>query len=119
MFGYPSGSAAALLAWVLPLRYCSARFVCKFPTWHLRDRGHVRELVTESGIDGRVLEGDGVCRVPFPGSAGDAGVLCDGRFVGDFKRIRLNRKTPAHLARHGSLESVSSRSRGLEETQDC
>ena len=26
--GYPDGSAAALLAGVLPLRYCSARFAC-------------------------------------------------------------------------------------------
>ena len=40
--GYPDGSAAALLAGVLPLRYCSARFACKFPTWELPVRGHVR-----------------------------------------------------------------------------
>ena len=45
LFGYPCGSAAALLAGVLPLRYCSARFACKFPTWRLPDRGHVCELV--------------------------------------------------------------------------
>ena len=32
LFGYPSGSAAALLAGVFTLRYCSARFACKFPT---------------------------------------------------------------------------------------
>ena len=31
LFGYPDGSAAALLAGVLPLRYCSAR-------WRLPDR---------------------------------------------------------------------------------
>ena len=55
LFGCPKGSAAALLAGVLPLRYCSARFACKFPTWELPVRGHVRELVTESGIDGQVL----------------------------------------------------------------
>ena len=30
LFGYPVGSAAALLAGVLPLRYCCARFACKF-----------------------------------------------------------------------------------------
>ena len=111
LFGNPSGSAAALLAGVLPLRYCSAKLACKFPTWKLLDRGHVCELVTEGVSDGRVLGGDGVCRVPFPFSAGGAGVLCDGRVLGGFQRIRLNRKTPAHLARHGSRESVSSRSK--------
>ena len=57
-------------------------------------------MVTEGGIHGRVLGGDRVCRVPFPGSAGGAGVLCDGGFFDRFERIRLNRKTHAHLARH-------------------
>ena len=47
LFGYPDGSDAALLAGVLPLRYCSARFACKLPTWRPPDRGHVCELVTE------------------------------------------------------------------------
>ena len=46
LFGYPSGFAAALLAGVLPFRYCSARQACKFPTWRLPDRGHVCEFVT-------------------------------------------------------------------------
>ena len=41
LFGYPDRSAAALLAGVLPLRYCSARFACELPTWRLPDRGHV------------------------------------------------------------------------------
>ena len=39
------------------------------------------------------------------------GVLCEGRVLGGFKRIRLNRKTPAHLARHGGLGGISSRPR--------
>ena len=47
LFGCPSGSAAALLAGVLPLRYCSARLACRFPNWKLPDKGHVCELVTE------------------------------------------------------------------------
>ena len=110
LFGYPSGSAAALLAVVLPLRYCSARFACKFPTWRLPDKGHVCELVTDVVVDDRVLGCDGVCRVSFPGSAGSTGVFCEGMVLGSFKRIRLNRKTPAHLARLGSPGSVSSRS---------
>ena len=52
--GYPSGSAAALLAGDLHLRYCSARFAWKLPTRRLPDRGRVRELVTE-GVDGALL----------------------------------------------------------------
>ena len=48
--------------------------------------------------------------VVFQGSAGGAGVLCDGRVLGGFQRIRLNRKTPARLASLGSRGSVSSRS---------
>ena len=70
LFGYPNGSAAALLAGVLPLWYCSPKFACKFPTWELPVRGHVREKVTESGVDGQVPRGDRVCHVPLPGSAG-------------------------------------------------
>ena len=111
LFGYPSGSAAALLAGVLPLRYCSAKFACKFPTWRLPDRGHVCEWVTDGVVGDRVLEGDGICRVSFPSSAGRAGVSCERRVLGGFKRIQLNRKTPAHFARLGNLGSVSSRSR--------
>ena len=92
LFGCPNGSAAALLAGFLPLRYCSARLACRFPTWRLPDRGHVCELVTDSVVDARVLVRDGVCRVSFPGSAGGTGVLFDGRVLRGFKRIRLNRK---------------------------
>ena len=96
---------------VLPLRYCSARFVCKLPTWRLPDRDHVCELVTE-GVDGaRVLGDDGIGRDLFPHSVGRAGGSFDNRVLGGFKRIRLNRKTPAHLARFGDLESLQSRSR--------
>ena len=62
-------------------------------------------------LSDRVLEGDGICRVSFPSSAGRAGVSCESRVLGGFKRIRLNRETPAHLARLGKLGSVSSRSR--------
>ena len=111
LFGNPSGSAAALLAGVLPHRYCSARFACKFLTWRLPDRGHVCELVTGGVVGDRVLGGAGICRVSFPRSAGRAGVSCESRVSGGFERIRLNRKTPAHLARLGNLGSVPSRSR--------
>ena len=59
LFGYPDRSAAASLAGDLPLRYCSARFAWKLPTWRLPDGGRVREFVTE-GVDGaRVIGSDG------------------------------------------------------------
>ena len=114
MFGYPSGSAAAFLAGVLPLRYCSARLACRFPNWKLPDKGHVCELVTDSVVDDRVLGSDGVCRVSFLSYDGAAGIFCKSTVLGCFKRIRRNRKTPAHLARLGSLGSVSSRSKVLK-----
>ena len=50
LFGYPDRSAAALLAGTLLLRYCSARFAWKLPTWRLPDGGRVRELVTEGDV---------------------------------------------------------------------
>ena len=82
LFGYPDGSAAALLAGVLPLRCCSARFVCKLPTWRLPDRGHVCELVTE-GVDGaRVLGDEGIGRDLFPHSVGRAGGSFENRVLG-------------------------------------
>ena len=35
LFRYPPGSGRALLAGILPLRYCAARFACRTPTWPL------------------------------------------------------------------------------------
>ena len=64
LFGYPDGSAAALLAGVLPLRYCSARFAWKLPTWRLPDRGRVRDLVADCVDDAQFLGCDrlgGIC----------------------------------------------------------
>ena len=95
-------------AGVLPLRYCSARFACKFPTWRLPDRGHVCELVLDGVFGALVLDDDGIDRDLLPRSLGRAGGSFEGRVLGGFKRIRLNRKTPAHLARLGNLESVQS-----------
>ena len=80
MFGYPSGSAAALLAGVLPLQYCSARFACKFPTWRLPDRGHVCELITDGVFGALVLDNDGTDRDLLPRSVGRAGGSFEGRF---------------------------------------
>ena len=45
LFGYPSGSASALLSGELPLRYCSGRFACRVPSWGLPARGHVQSFL--------------------------------------------------------------------------
>ena len=90
-------SARASLAGTLPFRYCAARFACRTPTWRCQflvllvdldaaysDAGH-RAAVDEVGREVHWVSGSG------PGR----------------KRIRLNRKTPAHLV--GSM--VQSRPR--------
>ena len=78
LFRCPPGSGRALLAGTLPLRYCAARFGCTTPTWRLPVSGHVVDLVTDAGAGQEVhwVSGSGRRR----------------------KRIRLNRKTPAHFA---------------------
>ena len=88
LFRYPAGSGRALLAGTLPLRYCAARFACRTPTWRLPVSGQVVDLVAayvgvvrEDIVDGADQE------VHWVSGSGS------GR-----KRIRLNRKTPAHLA---------------------
>ena len=75
-----------LLAGTLHLRYCASRFARRTPTWRLPESGHVAGLVTAvAGVEGEVVDcaADEVSWVSGSGS---------GR-----KRIRLNRKTPAHL----------------------
>ena len=87
LFRYPPGSGRALLAGTLPLRFNAARLACRTTTWRLPVSGHVVDLVTanvdavrEAFVDGAAQE------VLWVGGSGP------GR-----KRIRLNRKTPAHL----------------------
>ena len=46
LFRYPPGSARALLAGTLPLRYCAARCAGRAPTWRLPVSGQVASLVT-------------------------------------------------------------------------
>ena len=48
LFRYPPGSARALLAGTLPLRYCAARFACRTTTWRLPVPGCVVDLVIAS-----------------------------------------------------------------------
>ena len=82
LFGYPSGSAGALLAGTLPLRYCTTRFASRIPTWRLPVPGHAACLVTAS--------------IEVPGASGievsRRGVHCVGGSGPARKRIRLNRK---------------------------
>ena len=112
LFGCPDRSAAALWAGVLPLRYCSARFACKLPTWRLPDRGRVRELVTESVNGARAsLVVLGWVGIYFLLLQVVLVVLLMNRVLGGFKRIRLNRRTPAHFARVGNCMGSNSRSR--------
>ena len=88
LFGYLSGSAAALLNGELLLRYCSGKFACRVPSWGLPARGHVRGLVAEfAGVE-EVPRSCPVARALFPVLVGGAEVL-GGR------RIRLHRKNPS------------------------
>ena len=86
LFQYPPRSSGALLAGTLPLRYCSARFACRVPFWILPVPGHIAGLVA-ADLAARVGEAEVAKRgVHFVSVSGPAR-----------KRIRLNRKTPAHL----------------------
>ena len=87
LFNYPPGSARALLAGTLPLRYCTTRFAIRTPTWRLPVPGHVAGLVacTSWEVLESVAEGVGR-RVRWVSGSGP-----------NRRRIRLNRKSPAHL----------------------
>ena len=87
LFRYPSGSGRALLDGTLPLRYCSARFACMTPSWRLPVHGSVHDLVAAFSNAGHRVAVDEVDRDVFWVSGSGPGR----------KRIRLNRKTPAHL----------------------
>ena len=87
LFQYPPRYSRALLADTLPLRYCAARFASKTP-WRLPVSGHAAGLVTAA--------------LRVAGSGGDEGDSRGVHWVSGSgpgrKRIRLNRKPPAHLA---------------------
>ena len=87
LFRYPSGSGHALLAGTLPLRYCTTRFACMMPTWRLPALGAVRSLVAAYSEDEHRVVADEV----------DLGVSWVSGLGPGRKRIRLIRKTPAHL----------------------
>ena len=89
LFGYPFGSAGALLAGTLPLLYCTTRFAGRIPTRRLPVPGHAASLVT-TGIEVPSALGIEVSRVHCVRGSGLVS-----------QRIRLNRKTPAHLVGFG------------------
>ena len=89
LFRYLPRSGRALLNGTLPLRYCAARFAFCTPTWRLPVSGQVRGLIAAYPDYAGDLEDEVVPLGVFRGSKS--------RFPG--KRFRLNRKTPAHLAR--------------------
>ena len=91
LFRYPVGSGRALLAGTLLLRYCFDRFACRTPIWRLPAFGGVGDLVTATIADRHEF-------VPAAASREVFGVRNSGVRR---KRIRLNRKTPAHLAGFG------------------
>ena len=95
LFRYLPRSAAALLEGILPLRYCACQFAGRVPTWRLPADCRAAGLVTE-GVEevGALTDCDvGGTWISGPG--------------GGVKRVRLRRKNPAHLARHGIFEIQS------------
>ena len=88
LFGYPGGSAAALLAGVLPLRYCSARLACRFLTRAMFVNWLLIVLLLMIGF----LEVMGFV-VFLSGSAGGAGVFCKSRVLGLRKNLTQQKNT--------------------------
>ena len=77
-----------ILLVLLLLRWVGAGRV---PSWGLPARGHVHGLVADFAGVQEVL----------PGKVVVAAVLSGRRILGGVKRVRLHRKTPAHLAGYG------------------
>ena len=94
LFGYPSASGASLLAGTLPLRFFSESFARRIPTWRLPEGGTVPSFLASRGL---VWGGPSA----LSSALGGAGVYLGSGSGGDVKRVRLYRKTPAHLARQG------------------
>ena len=110
LFRYPSRLAAALLEGTLPLRYCAGRFASRIPTWRLPADGHVADLVAEGGEEVGVVHEESSAPAVLSGFGGGGGVGWISGPGGGVQRVRLNRKTPAHLVSHSLLE-VQSRPR--------
>ena len=77
------------------------------PTWGLPARGHVQGLIAEFAGAEEVPRNEHVGRAQLLDLVG-FGVLCSGRILGAVQRVRLHRKTPAHLGgcgRDGGFQS--------------
>ena len=87
LFYYPPGSGRAWFTGTLHLRYCAARFACLTPTWRLPASDHVDCLLAAHSDSAGDCVDEVVGLRVFRGCGSGSGR----------KRIRLNRKTPAHL----------------------
>ena len=94
LFGYRAASGVDLLAGTLPLRYFSESFAREVPTWCLPERGNVAKFLASGGL---VRGGPSA----LSAALGGVGVCLASGSGGGVKRVRLYRKTPAHLARQG------------------
>ena len=94
---YSAASRADLLAGTLPLRYFFESFARKIPTWRLPESGSVASLLASGEL---VWGGPSA----LSAALGGAGVCLARGSGGGVERVRLHRKTPAHLARQGISE---------------
>ena len=99
LFGYCAESGADLLAGVLPLRYSSGTFARKVPTWRLPVYGSVASFLAS----GELIRGGPSA---LSAALGGACVGLASGSGGGVKRVRLYRKTPAHLARRGCVRRM-------------
>ena len=83
LFGYPVGSGQSLVDGSLRMRYCSAKFSCRKPTWGLPHSGGVAALVGTASFRPTVAG--------FRGSGNILGVRTFAKI--ERKRIRLTKKT--------------------------
>ena len=99
-----------LRCWVGSYPFGTA-FACRVSTWGLPVRGHVQGLIAEFAGVGEVSRSVHVDRAQLLGLGGVARVLGGRRILGSVERVRLHRKTPAHLAGFGGDGSSQSRPR--------
>ena len=104
LFGYPVGSGQLLVDGSLRMRYCSANFSCKKPTWGLPLFGGVAALVRAASV----------CM--SAGNCSGSGDVTGHRDLGnnDRKRIRLTKKTNVKK-RFGVHFGRTANSQALEE----
>ena len=110
LFGYSAASGADRLAGTLPLRYYSESFARRIPTWRLPERGNDASFLAS----GELVRGGSS---GLSAALGGAGFCLNSGSGGGVKRVRLYRKTPAHLARQ-SISGVQLRPRVWKRLRD-